>query len=81
MKISENTELKIDLKTLISVVIFVTSFVSVYFAIQSDINEVNLKREWMEQHIRRSEEEIKELKKHVKELDKELHFKLKKQRG
>ncbi len=81
MKISENTELKIDLKTLISVVIFVTSFVSVYFAIQSDINEVNLKREWMEQHIRRSEEEIKELKKYVKELDKELHFKLKKQRG
>ena len=37
MKINENTEIKLDLKTVISVIVITASFVGMYFTLQSDI--------------------------------------------
>tara|TARA_Y100001938_G_scaffold92966_1_gene127398 strand:+ start:624 stop:1001 length:378 start_codon:yes stop_codon:yes gene_type:complete len=39
MKINENTELKLDLKTVIAVIVITASFVGMYFTLQSDIEE------------------------------------------
>tara|TARA_R100001198_G_C5199741_1_gene189221 strand:+ start:843 stop:1118 length:276 start_codon:yes stop_codon:yes gene_type:complete len=88
MKIGEGTEFKIDLKTIISLVVITASFVGMYYTLQSEIEvakelppavidriEYDLKRDWMEQHIMRSEEEIDKLKEVVKDLDRELHSK------
>ena len=74
MKIGEGTEFKIDLKTIISLVVITASFVGMYYTLQSEIEvakelppavidriEYDLKRDWMEQHIMRSEEEIDKL--------------------
>lgn len=48
-KINENTELRLDLKTIISIIVITASFVGMYFTLQSDIeiakqlpiNEIN----------------------------------------
>ena len=37
MKVNENTELKLDLKTIISIIVITASFVGMYFTLQSDI--------------------------------------------
>ena len=39
MKVNENTELKLDLKTIISIIVITASFVGMYFTLQSDIEE------------------------------------------
>ena len=39
MKINENTELKLDLKTVIAVIVITASFVGMYFTLQSAIEE------------------------------------------
>ena len=39
MKISESTEVKLDLKTIISVIIVTASFVGMYYTLQKDIEE------------------------------------------
>ena len=39
MKISESTEVKLDLKTIISVIIITASFVGMYYTLQKDIEE------------------------------------------
>ena len=39
MKINENTELKLDLKTVIAVIVITASFVGMYFTLQYDIEE------------------------------------------
>ena len=39
MKVNENTELKLDLKTIISIIVVTASFVGMYFTLQSDIEE------------------------------------------
>ena len=39
MKINENTELKLDLKTVVAVIVITASFVGMYFTLQSDIEE------------------------------------------
>ena len=71
MKISENTEVKLDLKTIISVIVLTASFVGMYYTLQSDIEEAkqlppseiqrleyDLKEEWNEQHIKNLEERV-----------------------
>ena len=36
-KINEDTELRLDLKTVISIIVITASFVGMYFTLQSDI--------------------------------------------
>ena len=38
-KISENTEFKIDIKTVIGIIMFTTTIVSMYYTLQADIQE------------------------------------------
>ena len=47
-KISENTELTLDLKTLLIIVAFVVTVVGMWFALQADIAEAKMlpKNEW-----------------------------------
>jgi len=39
MKISENTEFKIDIKTVIAIIMFTTTIVGMYYTLQEDIAE------------------------------------------
>ena len=83
MKINERTEVKLDLKTVISIVIITASFVTMYFSLQADIEEAkklppvvidrieyDINKSWQSSHVLKLEQEVKELKDMVKELDK-----------
>ena len=74
MKISESTEVKLDLKTIISVIIITASFVGMYYTLQQDIEEAkklppaeiqrleyDLKEEWNSEHITALEERVERL--------------------
>ncbi len=87
MKISEGTEFKIDIKTVVSIIVLTSMFVGMYYTLQSDIDEAkklpkaaidrmeyDLKREWLEKHMLRSEEDIDALEKKVDALSKDLHL-------
>ena len=56
-KISENTELTLDLKTLIIIVSFVVTVVGMWFAIQADIQ---LAKELPEAEVSRTEYDLKD---------------------
>jgi len=56
-KISENTELTLDLKTLIIVITFVVTVVGMWFAIQADIQ---LAKELPEAEVSRTEYDLKD---------------------
>jgi len=56
-KISENTEVQLDLKTIATIVIGAVSLASVYFALQSDIE---LAKKLPEPEIKKSEYELKD---------------------
>jgi len=86
MKIGEGTEFKLDLKTIISIIIFTTTLVGMYYTLESDIEEAkklppaevkrleyDLKQQWTEGHIIAIELKVKELETDVKQLDKEIH--------
>jgi hypothetical protein len=88
MKISEGTEFKIDIKTIISVIVTTSMFVGMYYTLQSDIEEAktlppaeikrmeyDLKQEWVSEHISELEEKVDEILYWCKELDRELHKK------
>ena len=88
MKIGEGTEFKIDLKTIISIVVITSMFVGMYYTLQSDIDEAktlppaeikrmeyDLKQEWQTEHIDELEEKVDEILFWCKELDRELHKK------
>ena len=88
MKISEGTEFKIDIKTIISVIVTTSMFVGMYYTLQSDIEEAktlppaeiermeyDLKQEWQTEHIDELEEKVDEILFWCKELDRELHKK------
>jgi len=75
MKISQSTEFKIDLKSVISIIVVTAMFVGMYYTLQADIEEAkklppseikrmeyDLKQAWQTQHINKLEEEVKELK-------------------
>ena len=86
MKINENTELKLDLKTVIAVIIITASFVGMYFTLQSDIEEAkklppseinrieyDLKHEVIEDRLDKLDEMLEVMFQLGVELDKELH--------
>lgn len=88
MKISEGTEFKIDLKTIISIVVVTSMFVGMYYTLQDDISdakkmpkavidriEYDLKQDWHTQHINNLENEVKELREWCREIDEELYKK------
>ncbi len=88
MKINQSTELNVDLKTIISLVVVTASFVGMYYTLQSDIDdaknmpkavidriEYDLKQEWQTDHIEELEEKVDEILYWCKELDRGLHNK------
>ena len=88
MKISEGTEFKIDIKTIISVIVTTSMFVGMYYTLQSDIEEAktlppaeikrmeyDLKQEWQTGHIDDLEEKVDEILHWCREIDKDLHKK------
>ena len=71
MKISEGTEFKIDIKTVIAIIMITSTFVGMYYTLQSDIDdakklppavidriEYDLKQEWQTKHINDLEEKV-----------------------
>ena len=42
MKVSESTEFKIDIKTVIAIIMITSSFVGMYYTLQEDIAEAKL---------------------------------------
>jgi hypothetical protein len=74
MKISENTEFKIDIKTVIGIIMFTTTIVGMYYTLQEDIAEAKtlppvevtrleyeLKEEWNEDMIIQLKEAVEVL--------------------
>tara|TARA_R110000782_G_scaffold115343_2_gene205410 strand:+ start:1216 stop:1620 length:405 start_codon:yes stop_codon:yes gene_type:complete len=57
MKISENTEFKIDIKTVIAIIMFTTTIVGMYYTLQEDIAEA---KELPPVEVGRLEYELKE---------------------
>lgn len=55
--ITENTELTLDIKTLIIIISFVVSFVGMYFALQKDID---LAKELPKPQVTRTEYDLKD---------------------
>jgi len=87
-KISEGTEFKIDIKTVIAIIMITSSFVGMYYTLQSDIDdakklppaevkrmEYDLKQEWQTNHIESLEEKVDEILSWCRQIDKELHNK------
>jgi len=85
MKIGENTEVKVDLKTIISIIVLTASFVGMYYTLQSDIEvaknepaaqierlEYDLKEKWNADHIETLESKVDGLIEVVRSLDEEL---------
>tara|TARA_Y100001937_G_C6916128_1_gene239653 strand:- start:32 stop:307 length:276 start_codon:yes stop_codon:yes gene_type:complete len=88
MKIGENTEFKIDIKTVIAIIMITSTFVGMYYTLQSDIEdakkmppaeikrmEYDLKQKWQTEHIEDLEEKVDEILMWCRQIDKELHNK------
>jgi len=88
MKINQSTEFKIDLKTVIGIIMFTSSLVGMYYTLQDDIEdakkmpkavidriEYDLKQDWHTDHINKLEEDVKEIRQWCRELDEELYKK------
>ena len=86
MKIGENTEFKLDLKTIVSIVVFTSTIMGMYYTLESDIEEAkklppaevkrleyDLKQQWTKDHIITLELKVKELEADIKQIDKEIH--------
>ena len=86
MKLGENTEVKLDLKTIIGIIMITSTFVGMYYTLQSDIEvaknepaaqierlEYDLKEQWNAEHIETLESKVEGLIEIVKSLDEELH--------
>ena len=82
MKIGEGTEFKIDLKTVVSLVVITSMFVGMYYSLQADIEEAkkmppavidrieyDLKQEWQTEHIEDLEEKVDEILFWCREMD------------
>ena len=85
MKISESSEFKIDLKTVVSIIVITSMFVGMYYSLQSDIEEAkkmppavidrieyDLKQEWQTEHIEDLEEKVYEILFWCREMDGEI---------
>ena len=81
MKIGENTEFKLELKTIISIIVL-TTFMGMYYTLQGEIEEAkkmppaeiermeyDLKQEWQTKHIEDLEEKIDEILHWCREVD------------
>ena len=88
MKIGEGTEFKIDLKTIVSLIVVTASFVGMYYTLQDDIAdakalpeavidriEYDLKQDWHTNHINRLEKEVEELRDWCREIDAQMYNK------
>ena len=88
MKISEGTEFKIDIKTVISIIVVTSMFVGMYYTLQSDIEdakklppavidriEYDLKQQWQTEHINDLEEKVDEILFWCREVDGKLQNK------
>ncbi len=88
MKIGEGTEFKIDIKTVVSLIVVTSMFVGMYYSLQSDIEdakklppavidriEYDLKQEWQTEHINDLDEKVDEILFWCREIDTELHKK------
>ena len=86
MKISDQTEVKLDLKGIVKIVILTATFVGMYYTLQSDIEEAkslppaeikrleyDLKQEWQTKHIEKLENKVDEILYWCKEVDKEIY--------
>jgi len=85
MKISQSTEFKIDLKSVISIIVVTSMFVGMYYSLQSDIEEAkkmppaeiermeyDLKQQWQTEHINDLEEKVDEILYWCREVDGKL---------
>ena len=88
MKISESTEFKIDIKTVVSIIVITSMFMTMYFTLQADIEEAkglppavidrieyDLKQEWQTEHIEDLEEKVDEILFWCREVDGKLNNK------
>ena len=88
MKISESTEFKIDLKTVVSIIVVTSMFMTMYFTLQADIEEAkkmppaeiermeyDLKQQWQTEHIEDLEEKVDEILFWCKEMDGKINSK------
>tara|TARA_R100001443_G_scaffold93888_1_gene100484 strand:+ start:1045 stop:1320 length:276 start_codon:yes stop_codon:yes gene_type:complete len=88
MKIGESTEFKIDIKTVIAIIMITSTFVGMYYTLESDIEdakkmppaeikrmEYDLKQKWQTEHIEDLEEKVDEILMWCRQIDKELHNK------
>tara|TARA_Y200000002_G_C22673101_1_gene660933 strand:- start:982 stop:1260 length:279 start_codon:yes stop_codon:yes gene_type:complete len=86
MKVNESTEFKLNLKTIVSIIILTSSFMGMYYTLQDDITEAkalpeavidrieyDLKQDWHTEHINQLEDEVKELRDWCRQIDKEMH--------
>ena len=82
VKIGEGTEFKIDLKTVVSIIVITSMFVGMYYSLQADIEdakkmppavidriEYDLKQEWQTEHIEDLEEKVDEILFWCREMD------------
>ena len=82
MKIGENTEFKLELKTIISIIVLTSTFMGMYYTLQGEIEEAkkmppaeiermeyDLKQEWQTKHIEDLEEKIDEILHWCREVD------------
>ena len=85
-KITEQTEVKLDLKGIIKIVVLTATLVGMYYSLQSDIEEAkkmppavidrieyDLKQQWQTQHIEKLEEKVDEILFWCREVDKEVY--------
>ena len=85
MKIGENTEIKVDLKTIIAIVMITSTFVGMYYSLQADIEiaksepkaaierlEYDLREEWNEKMIINLEERAEIFQQEVDILSEEV---------
>ena len=88
MKINQSTEFKIDIKSVISIVVVTSMFVGMYYSLASDIEEAkklppseikrmeyDLKQEWHTDHIEELEEKVEEILYWCREVDGKLRSK------
>tara|TARA_R100001463_G_scaffold24393_2_gene58125 strand:- start:683 stop:958 length:276 start_codon:yes stop_codon:yes gene_type:complete len=88
MKIGENTEFKLELKTIIGIVILTSTLMGMYYTLEADIEEAkelppseikrmeyDLKQKWQTEHIEDLEEKVDEILFWCRDIDKELHNK------
>ena len=85
-KVSENTEITLDLKTIVIIVAFLGTIIGMWFTLQKDIEmakelpkpnisrtEYDLKDQMVRDAIMRTQEQVEEIGKDVKVIDERLY--------